>query len=83
MIINRIKTTQRGRQDIFCFSKLNLIASTVCTLCAEHSHHGLPRTLGNCYCYSLAEKPALIKHLFVEIYSKDVHHAPGSLKKNV
>lgn len=66
-IINRIKTTWIGRQDIFYFSRLNLIASTGCTLCAEHFYHGQPKTLGNCCCCSLAEKTALIKHLLTLI----------------
>lgn len=41
-----------GRQDIFYFSKLSLIVSTGCTLCAEHSYQREPRTLGNSCCYS-------------------------------
>lgn len=41
-----------GRQDIFYFSKLSLIASTGCTLCAEHFYQRQPRTLGNSCCHS-------------------------------
>lgn len=77
----KIQLLTESKQDrYFCFSKVNLIASTSCTLCAEYSYHGQPGTLGKCHCYSLSGKSALMKHLFVGTRSKGVLHAPGSLK---